>query len=203
MMAGRTGNDEAYATRGTLLAAHAVVEALGGREDHRQREEVWAEVRSTVDYWGVERMTDAFGALMVIAMGACGDDGDDAIDDVLRAVVPAVVSAFRRLGELQVLDRWLPTVVGALTAAALGRDPYEWRSKLGPLQPGEPLNSRSPRPGWRRIRSHQPATSAPSPAACSPTEPTIPASSSQRSRSRPRWRSAGRWQEPSTQPSTC
>jgi hypothetical protein len=123
---------------GTPLAALAVLEAVGGCESHRQRDEVWAEVHSAVDRWGVERMTDAFGALMVIAMGGCGDDEDEeAIRDLLRVVVPAVVGAFRASEHLRVLDRWLPTVTGALTAAALVQARINGAARWVPLRDGE------------------------------------------------------------------
>ena len=49
-------------------------------------------------------------------------------------LVPAVI---RRVQEVGVSDQALPSMAGALVAAALGQGPDEWRFRLGPVGPSE------------------------------------------------------------------
>ncbi|MFV2104553.1 hypothetical protein [Micromonospora sp. LOL_024] len=64
-------------------------------------------------------------------------DGDGPQPDVVHDVVPAIVG--RLMTALPGAHEAMPMIAGALTAAALKMNCYEWRNKLGPWSAGDKL----------------------------------------------------------------
>lgn len=64
-------------------------------------------------------------------------DDEGSPPDALNAVVPAIVGRLRKM--LPGAQEAMPMIAGALTAAALQMNCYEWRDKLGPWSAADKL----------------------------------------------------------------
>jgi hypothetical protein len=94
-------------------------------------------IRLGMEVWGESSLVTAFGTLIYVGVSLAKDTIEY---DLLQTMVPAIVGGLREdAEELDVPMEMVPTAAGLLTAACLGRMPYEWRISLGPIGPGEPM----------------------------------------------------------------
>jgi hypothetical protein len=111
-------SDEDEVPAGAVVAAMELVKGLGDNENAMPEDELLGLIRDA----GVtpEELTQGFALLIGSFMHLLGGPMD---------LVPAVIRKLRAL-EL-VPEEVLPTMAGALTAAALGQSPLRWRHGLG------------------------------------------------------------------------
>jgi hypothetical protein len=108
------------------IAIEAVVAALEVVKRLKDETDISAkEVAQAVGAVGHKEMYRGLGALIYAWL--------QLIDEPLN-LVPAVIRRVQRVG---VSEEALPSVAGALVAAALGQGPDEWRFRLGPVGPSE------------------------------------------------------------------
>lgn len=114
---------------GAILAALRMIEVTGGGQEAAGRA---GEIAALLDTWGAPVLSQAFSLLIFGAMSVIhpAEDGPD----LLHMIVPAVVA---RLGRAEWTRPFVPTMAGALTAAALGDDIWRWRTGLGPVSRAE------------------------------------------------------------------
>jgi hypothetical protein len=107
---------------GAVIAAMELVKGLGDDENAMPGDQLLGLIRDI----GVtpEELTQGFALLISSFMGL--------VDGPLDLVPPIT----RKLRALELVpDRVLPTMAGALTAAALGQSPWQWRHSVGVIIP--------------------------------------------------------------------
>lgn len=130
---------------GAIATAMAWVEALHGRDGGALPEDHAAMLIAESKRWGWETITAALGLLIGVAAdqltpGPAERSAPGPNDqDLIHVLVPAVVTRMRRIELAEVPDHALPTVSGIVTAAALGQDPYAWRTAMGPVTAADSL----------------------------------------------------------------
>jgi hypothetical protein len=126
---------------GAIAMALTIVETqlgrgVGGGKTNLER--LGEAIRLGVEVWGENSLVNAFGILIYIGVSLAKDKIE--LGDLLQTMVPAIVGGLHEEAEqLDVPVEMVPTAAGLLTAAYLGRMPYEWRTGLGPIGPGEPM----------------------------------------------------------------
>ncbi len=127
---GRGMTDSGDVPSGAILAAitMAAAPSSGGEPSGAFAEEAAALVQT----WGIPGMAQAFSFLIDVAMTLVqpGSGGPDRVHQVLPAVLT-------RLQETGLPKPLLATMAGALAAAALEADSWQWRQGLGPLTGAE------------------------------------------------------------------
>jgi hypothetical protein len=127
---GRRAPQMTIVPSGAVLAAVKIIEGLGS--DQEPSAGYAEEITMLVGVWGIPVVTQAFGLLIGTAMSATPQPGPDWLHDA----IPAVLTRLRRTG---MADRFIATMAGVLTAAAIEDDPYQWRGSLGPITNAEAL----------------------------------------------------------------
>jgi len=127
-----TDSGDAGVPSGAILAA---ITMAGAPSSGEEPSEAFAEeIAVLVRTWGIPGMTQAFSFLIDVAMTLV-EPGSGSPDRV-HQVLPAVLT---RLGQTGLPKPLLATMAGALAAAALEEDSWQWRQGLGPLTSGEAL----------------------------------------------------------------
>lgn len=133
----RTEDATAAATEpappGAVITALTIIEALENRAGGRPPDEVSADIRLLLEQWDLETILRAFGLLITTALRLVEQAPRE--QDVLSTAVMPVLSRLRELAPPELPGDGLPTAAGLLTAAAVGQDPYDWWSRLSPLEP--------------------------------------------------------------------
>lgn len=125
------------APAGAVITALTMIEALENRAGGRPPEEVSADIRLLLEQWDADTILRAFALLINTALRLVERAPRE--QDVLSTAVLPVLTRLRELAPAELPADGLPTAAGLLTAAAVGQDPYEWWSRLTPLEPDRDL----------------------------------------------------------------